>query len=131
MVDVERLLDELELDCELLASGEYCLTVCFDDERKQRVYLSEVNIEGVESPICRISSCACSNLSALSPDCLRKCLINSGKHRLGAWELRDDSLFFSIKTVEKISCEALLKLINYAALAADEFEKKYLGDDRH
>lgn len=48
---------------------------------------------------------------------------------MGAWELVDDSLIFTVKTVANLTGEELKKVIVFVGARADTFEERFVGND--
>ncbi len=130
MTAFEALIAACGYDCVVDENDDYDICLTFDDGRTQLVTLRQQEAPRKQvAGLFHIFSRACENVANLKESLLRSCLANSSKHQIGAWELRGEQLFFCVKLMGLPKATDLKRLINYVGVAADEFEKKYLGTD--
>ena len=129
MVNLEALLKCEGYEYSLAENGSLAVSLLFDDDRHQAVYIDLVSNPKLGVAVCHIYSFA-SRESVHGEKVLRACLTDAGKHTLGSWELRDGRPCFCVKTLVAFSSTELCYLLNYVGVVADEFERQHWGHDR-
>jgi hypothetical protein len=126
---VERRLNEQNLAYNIDSDGDYRTTFNYtSDRRTQLVYVSGktetvsgVQIREIFSPAARMEADGVSGTKAIA------LMENSSGQKVGAWEIRGDTLYFVIKYPEPMSATQLRALMNAAGTAADNMEIEISG----
>lgn len=132
MINIAKILDTTNLSYETDEDGDHSIVVEFDDDRSQLVYVSGSTETTESGEVLQIWSAGSDSIADLPTNMFKKLLQFNAQQIIGAWEINDDSLSFSIKLpIDKNNFrpELLEDMISICASVADEFEEENCGDD--
>lgn len=129
MKEIRDILDATGLDFVENSDHNFSITLEFNDDRFQNVFVSGKCAVHNDAQLLHIWSVACEDVNKLEPEVLRKCMANSNKLTMGAWELFGNALVFCVKTICTEESNVIRSIIGFVGATTDEFERKYVGSD--
>lgn len=131
---IKKLLDKAGLKYEVTQSGDFKLTFNTGDGRSQLVFIEGSMEEMGGQSIVEIWSPGYKNVEGISEKTLAYLLLESGKKKVGAWEVisDDDNIYaiFMVKVpLSSLSPDFLRSACEGAALTADNVEKTFFQSD--
>lgn len=128
--DIEELLDKTELEYEKDDDDDYqiVMSVDDDDERTQLVVINGETDELDDTSVYVIWSKA-ADIEDVDSDDFEDILGKNSECTIGAWEISNENLIFSVKVPTSVEADELEEIISYVAITADEMEQEYSDDD--
>lgn len=126
---VERRLKAADVNYEIDKDGDYRIAYEYTDENRSQLVFVSGRTESVGPFVVREVFAPAAHVKEDRVDGARALdlLEESGRIKLGGWELRGTTLYFVIKLPDTVDATALRGAIDIAAEMADEMEIKLSG----